>query len=322
MTKTTIEWTDETHNPGIFGCSHHGKGCTHCYAERMASRLGRMGQARYGEATEGWRWTGDVSVVPVEQAVQSILDLPRRRSDRPTRTFVTSMGDMLHEQIPVEWTAQVIAAMGQRPDRIFQVLTHRGRRWPEVAKAVSDRIDVWSHRPGGWAWPDNVWAGLSVSTQAEADREIPGLLQVPARVRFLSVEPMLGAVDLTRYLSCGRDIDDPRPPIDGIDWVICGGESGPDARPMHPDWARGLRDQCQAAKVPFLFKQWGEWVTEGQAPDDITLPSMSRVEWATQDADGQYTEGDQTEVYKVGKKAAGRLLDGRTWDEMPEAPRA
>ena len=313
--KTSIEWTDETHQPGIYGCSHHGKGCINCYAERLSHRLGNMGQPAYAGATEGWRWTGQVQVVPVEQAVASILGLPRRRGfDRPVRTFVTSMADMLHEQVPTDWTARVIVAMAERTDRIFQVLTHRGRRWPEVARRVIEARGY---------WPPNVWAGLSVSTQEEVDREVPGLLQVPRAVRFLSLEPLLGAIDLGRAIGhmhidrlspAGRcDHTCPRCWGPQVQWVIVGGESGPKARPMHPDWARSIRDQCVEAGVAFHFKQWGAWAPKSM-PWDVDYEESARPSGMPPWEEA----GGAVAMFRIGKKAAGRLLDGRTWDEFPE----
>lgn len=340
MAVTSIEWTDESHNPGIYGCSQHGKGCTFCYAQRMAERLANMGQDNYVGTTEGWRWTGNVRTVPVERAVESILRLPRRRGfDRPVRTFVTSMGDMLHESIDPAWTAAVIVAMDQRPDRVFQVLTHRGTRWPLVVERVLEQLG---------RWPNNVWAGLSASTQAEVEKEIVGLLAVPG-TRFLSLEPLLGPVELsnvTRRADCVQRLG--RPALEGIHWVIAGGESDPKARPSHPYWFRSLRDQCVASGVPFHFKQWGEWLPISEIPDSGEHLYRSRrtadPDWEDQsivdEMEGRvctvpdlvlHTDGTHVAIgdphafagpspmqaFRVGKKAAGRELDGRTWDEFP-----
>jgi protein gp37 len=200
----------------------------------------------------------------------------------------------------------------------------------------------------------NVWLGVSVEDQRRADERIPILLDTPAAVRWISAEPLLGPVDLHPYLlgfpaghpascACGHGHGFDRCPnygrvaqrchkcgctefrkalgADGLHWVVAGGESGRGARPMHPDWARSLRDQCAAAGVPFLFKQWGAWVTEDQSPEDIVLPGQSRGAWATKDSDGEWG-GDQTQVYSVGKKAAGRLLDGVEHNGFPEAHHA
>ena len=169
--------------------------------------------------------------------------------------------------------------------------------------------------------PPNVWIGATIVNQAEADRDIPKLLDVPARVRFLSMEPLLGPVDLTHIEVFGGDaeifplkgttdcVDDEGAPTDDVpalDWVIVGGESGPGARPMSPDWARSLRDQCAAAGVPFLFKQWGEWIPMLDQAEGVPVREMT-------------TTPDGWVMGHAGKKAAGRLLDGRTWDGFPTA---
>ena len=187
-----------------------------------------------------------------------------------------------------------------------------GRQWAE------DQQSEWP--------PRNFWAGTSVEDQQRADERIPLLLQTPAAIRFLSVEPMLGPVDLRRLTYRGDRLN----PLDTandmaaphIDWIIVGGESGPNARPLHPDWARSIRDQCQAAGVPFFFKQWGEWAPQGS-------PHVNRHGWIN--AEGEFNELERlphglgrhpvagwSTTYRVGKRAAGRILDGRTWDEFPK----
>lgn len=285
----------------------------------------------------GARWTGKIRLVPEK------LDEPLHWR-KPSMVFVNSMSDLFHEDVPFDFIDKVFAVMalcdGTRTNGIhhtFQVLTKRPERMAEymndpdtpyrVAAEVTYRvIPGWRPLRGGldWrpekVWPlPNVWLGTSVENQEYANKRIPYLLQTPAAVRFLSCEPLLGPVDLEKPMP-GPACNGIYPPWyiqSGIHLVIAGGESGPGARPMHPDWARSLRDQCQAAWVPFFFKQWGEWVTESQAPANITLPGRSTAFWAERDGDGEYTSGDQTAVYKVGKKKAGRLLDSRTWDEMP-----
>jgi protein gp37 len=165
--------------------------------------------------------------------------------------------------------------------------------------------------------PPNVWIGTTVEDQERANERIPELLSIPARVRFLSCEPLLGPVefsDVTHRADCVSRLG--KPALEGIHWVICGGESGPKARPMHPDWARSLRDQCLAARVPFFFKQWGEWLAVSQSDDDDpdTSPGSrkeSKFVCAHEDT------GTGECVFRVGKKAAGRLLDGREWNEFP-----
>jgi protein gp37 len=177
------------------------------------------------------------------------------------------------------------------PQHTFQVLTKRPERMLEymegrdLRKPIAAAARIWpKHRVGSTQWPPaNVWLGVSVEDQETADERIPILLETPAAVRWISAEPLLGPIDL-------RDAHFAEIVGQQLDWVVVGGESGKDSRPMHPDWARKIRDACSAARVPFLFKQWGEW-----------LPT------------------DRYEFAKVGKRCAGRLLDGRTWDEYPRA---
>lgn len=180
-----------------------------------------------------------------------------------------------------------------------------------------------------YLWPlPNLWLCVTVCNQEEADEKIPLLLQVPAIKRGVSIEPMLGPVNFHLEDLVGQTWDTLRGGITAessglgiftayqetpaLDWVICGGETGPGARPMHPDWVRGLRDQCQGARVPFFFKSWGEWVTENQSPEDILLPGQSTIPHGWKGR--KYEES----VYRVGKRRAGRLLDGREWNEAPE----
>jgi protein gp37 len=181
----------------------------------------------------------------------------------------------------------------------------------------------------GWPWP-NVWLGTTVENQAEAARRIPSLLSVPAIVHFLSVEPLLGPIDLSIAPAIGRSGwlrpltgDHQLQPIHAdhrgarIDWCIVGGESGPHARPMHPDWARSLRDQCRAASTAYFFKQWGEWVAEGY-PGQNRGPSVRWLSWSGE-AWGEYQGGNLGDcVARVGKHTAGRLLDGQEWSQFPD----
>jgi protein gp37 len=230
------------------------------------------------------------------------------------------MGDLFHEDVSYAYIDMVFIVMSICPQHRFMVLTKRPERMLAYAKSVMSRdIDI--------QWPlPNVWLGVTAENQEMADKRIPTLLQIPAAVRFVSVEPMLGPVDLSsipgfHYPGCtthdalnGRLIhhdDDYKWTVDEkLDWVICGGESAPKARPMHPDWVRSLRDQCQEADVPFFFKQWGEW---GKAEIDAKVigGAKGQINLEPQDIVGIW-------MFKVGKKAAGRLLDGRTWDEIPE----
>lgn len=266
--KTRIEWTDATWNP-VTGCTKVSEGCDHCYAETIAHRF--AGTAAYPNGF-------DVTLRPER------LDQPLRWR-RPRRIFVNSMSDLFHKDVPDEYIARVFAVMALAPQHTFQVLTKR----PGRMRSLFTSVDFW--RTVGYICDDagnpdvapdrlhpapNVWLGVSVENQKWADVRIPELLATPAAVRFLSCEPLLGPVDLAPWLwegvkqptDYGTGVEYDVAPSYALDWVIVGGESGAGARPMHPAWARSLRDQCTAAGVPFLFKQWGEWAPAGRCFDD------------------------------------------------------
>lgn len=378
-TKSTIEWTDRTWNP-IVGCSKCSAGCDNCYAERMAARQAYMGNHNYlkvvnhivedlsGENVvnepDFWfeGWTGKTDFV--ESAIEKPLYWKT-----PQHIFVCSMSDLFHPSVPFEWIADVWRTMAFCPQHTFQVLTKRIERALEFVKWLENKHtydggDLMFKNPdGGYIWKTwplpNVWLGTTAENQEMADKRIPDLLKCPAAKRFVSVEPMLSAVDLEKaidvpngrylnylrgdyYVVIGKDengqaifSDRPYGAIGrgrGVDWVICGGESGPGARPMHPDWARGLRDQCKAAGVPFFFKQWGEYaplsnwhvmVPEGNyaftpAGQKITPKDNDPKHhvWPATENDG-YKNDDEFSSYRVGKKKAGCLLDGVEHKEFP-----
>ena len=210
--QSTIEWTDATWNP-VTGCTKISPGCKHCYAERLAARLHAMGNPRY---RDGFK----VTLHPDQ------LTLPLRWKS-PRRIFVNSMSDLFHDAVPEEFIRRVFEVMAQAHWHIFQVLTKRAQRLAELAPRLP--------------WPSNVWQGVSVENARYASR-VSELVKVPAAVRFLSVEPLLGPIDL---------------PLKGVAWVTVGGESGPGHRPMRPEWVRAIRDQCTDAGIAFFFKQWG-----------------------------------------------------------------
>lgn len=342
---TSIEWCDHTFNPWM-GCTKVSPGCDHCYAEaRMDTRLHRVnwgpGQPRVRTQTWGDpdKWN--------KQHEAFFAQHGRRQ-----RVFCASLADVFDNEVPAEWRADLFRLIRKTPNLDWLLLTKRiGNAHEMMVDAIEHELDMgvdpaFDNVP----WP-NVWIGATIVNQAEADRDIPKLLQVPAAKRFLSMEPLLGPVKLQRFCACGCNktleqavdeaMDGPsalnqfqaRAAIKttlGVDWVIVGGESGPSARPMHPDWARSLRDQCQAAGVPFLFKQWGEWAeiegdyqlspdeaeTEGYDPKtDCVLTPDGKVFAHPNDLPADVLGRWMT---KLGKKAAGRLLDGRTWDEVPE----
>ena len=326
--KTRIEWTDATWNP-VTGCTRVSPGCENCYIDwappfRMEDRHFRDGDGNRSHAigsTTGVRLHPDRLNQPL-------------RWRKPRRVFVNSLSDLFHEDVPDTYIAAVFEVIARAPDHTFQVLTKRHGRMKSLLNSwARDGMVIdsgWLHtgRPLGelrqiaplWTPPPNVWLGVTVEDQQRADLRIPALLDTPAEVRFLSCEPLLGRVDLRRSI-------DP-----GIDWIIVGGESGKDARPMHPDWARSLRDQCQDAGVPFFFKQRGEWTWN--EPGQFTVPPKPYTDRTMLMHPGGMTAMSKrnpfdpfavghpnwaTRITRVGKRAAGRLLDGRTWDQMPTA---
>lgn len=330
---TKIEWSDATWNP-MTGCDEVSPGCDHCYAKTFAERW-RGIPGHYFE--NGF----DVQLRPDK------LDQPLRWR-KPRKIFVNSMSDLFHKDVPDEYIARVFAVMAATPHHTYQVLTKRHGRMRsllsngEFRKAVQHRVsyvgdDDYSARHYR-VWPlPNVWLGVSVEDQKRADLRIPALLDTPAAVRFLSCEPLLGPVDLgfgdphrnhesddvNGYphpricLTCSTEEHEVEyfrrePGGHGVDWVIVGGESGRGARPMHPQWARSLRDQCAQAGVPFHFKQWGEW-----APVGLGIGKFDPPERLIGDALDDM--GHRQIVRRVGKHQAGRLLDNRTWDEFPAA---
>ena len=310
---THIEWTDATWNP-VTGCTRVSPGCVNCYIDWAPPfRIeGRHFTDRDGNRSHAIGATTGVRLHPDR------LDWPlRKRSWRGKRVFVCSLADLFHDDVPDEYIARVFAVMALTPEVTYQVLTKRPARMRALltsgafADLLGDTLGMmlFEQRISDYdvTFPlPNVWLGVTVEDQQRADLRIPILLDTPAAVRWLSCEPLLGPVNLGRAVGTYYG-GDPREDESGIDWVVAGGESGPGARPMHPDWARSLRDQCRDAGVPFLFKQWGDLVTEEQAPEDIPLPAVS---W-------RHLGDDQPPVWRVGKKRAGRLLDGRTHDGYP-----
>jgi protein gp37 len=360
--KSKIEWTDATWNP-IRGCSVVSEGCRNCYAMAVAARFSQRywkvwqgmtlissakqklteAQARNkvaneaahgvvmearpsseGQAYEGLayrnesgaHWTGQVKLI------EEHLEYPLRWK-RPRRIFVNSMSDLFHESIPFEWLTRIFHVMARAGHHTFQVLSKRdmSKRIDEALRrevehlCAMDSLGAGIHQEIIWPLP-NVQIIASIEDQPSADQRIPWLMKTDAAVRGISAEPLLGPIDI----AFDREFD-------RLDWVIVGGESGPGARPMHPDWARSLRDQCVAAGVPFFFKQWGEWgsTTVGNIGPDRNLDGDGPEWTAFRKHDHQFVEPGQKVgratgdygMYRVGKKAAGRVLDGQTWDEYP-----
>ncbi|AMU58946.1 DUF5131 family protein [Mycobacteroides abscessus] len=260
--KTGIEWTDATWNPTT-GCDKVSPGCDNCYAMTLAKRLKAMGSPRYqvdgDPETSGPGFGVTVHPTALDQAL---------RWTRPRRIFVNSMSDLFHTRVPDEYIARVFAVMALAPRHTFQLLTKRHGRMRALLNSrdfLQLVWDAWSVENGpdeseslgtdpAERWPlPNVWLGVSAEDQKRADLRIPALYDTPAAVRFVSAEPLLGLIDTTTSGLLARDEFDR-----GIDWMIVGGESGPGARPMHLDWAKQLRDQCEEAGVAFHMKQYGE----------------------------------------------------------------
>lgn len=281
--KSKIEWTDATWNP-VAGCSKVSPGCDNCYAIRTADWIQGMGgkgaEAYIGTTNGEGDWSGTINLL------DGRLDKPLRWS-KPRLIFVNSMSDLFHPDVPVDFIRKVWAVMGDpKADRhTFQILTKRPQRMSRIL--------------GGEVPLENVWLGTSIETNEYAFRA-DHLRDTPAHVRWLSLEPLLGPLP-------GLDLT-------GIDWVVVGGESGPGARPMHPDWVRDIRDRCVAAGVPFHFKQRGRWTW-----DEPTNPKYQRGT-KTINAAGEFIDGHEvgdSHVWEWNKEQTGRDLDGRTWDEWP-----
>lgn len=341
-TSTKIEWADHTFNPWV-GCTKVSPGCDHCYAEAWDRRFavsGRAmhwgaGKARTRTSAANWRlplrwndrtrisfgaWVALRRFGYEEAALISHGHVPPRRP----RVFCASLADVFDNEVPVEWRSSLFDLIKNTPHLDWLLLTKRiGNAGAMIQEAISELDIGYDPDYAMWPWP-NVLIGATVVNQAEADRDIPKLLATPAAKRFLSIEPMLGPVDVFSAITgelLHASGDDYEP--GHIDWVIVGGESGPRARPMHPDWARSLRDQCVSAGVSFHFKQWGEYAYEyDRDRDDPDYRQCDRVarlpgRWINL-AGGHGFNGERVHyAQRVGKKAAGRLLDGRTWDEAP-----
>lgn len=333
---TTIEWTrnddgtpGRTWNP-VTGCSKISDGCTNCYAETIAERF--RGHAAFPKGFD------------VQIRANKVNDPLTWR--KPTRVFVNSMSDLFHDEIDQNWIADIFAVMAAAHRHTFQLLSKRHARMrsllttPAFVNEVRQRAIGKGLPAEQWQWPlPNLWLGVSVETQQWADIRIPALAQTPAAVRFLSCEPLLGPVWIADHIwqaciccegeghdeACARCADDgcDSGHLRKIDWCIVGGESGRKARPMHPEWARSLRDQCKENHVPFFYKQHGEWTPEtpergGDHKRDIALLNDGTVCAPGHLPDRSIWEAKQmVPMYRVGKKTAGRELDGRTHDAFP-----
>ena len=351
---TKIEWADATVNHWA-GCTKVSPACDNCYAQRMAGRLWKV---QWGAGQPRRQF------VSAREMLEA-LDRKAQRIGKRLRVFHNSLSDMFDKEVPDGWSMDAFKAMADTPNLQHLVLTKRIGNVRPYTKRDGLAFDL--------IGDGRIWLGITVVNQEEADRDIPKLLAVPAAKRFLSIEPMLGPVNLnlpTRkwvnsrgdatcdHCCNGDRCDDPthfsrgRPDFaphcrcpycrgtgkgTPLDWIIVGGESGPGARPMHPDWVRSLRDQCAEAGVPFLFKQWGNWraaawfdgpqADAGEEDDFVDLDRTEHVflandgrEWDTMGGRYMYPPmplGHWCLMVREPKERAGRVLDGRTYDEFP-----
>lgn len=328
-----IEWTDHTFNPWE-GCQKVGPGCDHCYAETRNARFAGGQAVNWGPGAPRRRTSPATWAMPRRWNAQA--DAFMAQHGRRQRVFCASLADVFDNAVSREWRDDLAALILDTADLDWLLLTKR------IGNAGAMLGEMFLDGP-----PANVWLGATVVNQAEADRDILKLLRIPASVRFLSMEPLLGPVSFEGLFANPSNIADGTNALEELDWVIVGGESGPGARPMHPDWALSLRDQCEAVGTAFMFKQWGEWrpisqMSEGedralwrsrviakphedQSNLDDIYGRVCTTESTVIHLDGSvhhflepnaFPLGAMT-MYRVGKKAAGRQLDGRTWDETP-----
>jgi protein gp37 len=303
---TKIEWTDETWNP-LVGCSRCSPGCDHCYAIGV---VGRNMSAQHRGLTirsNGRQdWTGEVREVP------HLLDQPLHWR-KPRRIFVNSLSDLFHPDVTEDFILSVFEVMARCPQHTFQILTKRPQRMAEFTGRL-----CWTSSDMSTASPylepegsegeeplDNVWLGVSIESNRYAFRA-DHLRASTAAVRWVSAEPLLGPIDA---------LD-----LTGVDWVVAGGESGPNARPPHPAWFRDLRDRCVAIDCPFLFKQWGEWAPAGNMYDTSDRTHLVMLDGRDRGRPWSGWKIDQPAaepMRRFGKKVAGRELDGLTWDKYP-----
>jgi len=282
MAKSKISWTDYTWNP-ITGCTKVSDGCKHCYAERLSKRL--AGRGGY----------------PKENPFA--VTLHANKLDEPLHwkthgmVFVCSMGDLFHPKVHWSWIDEVIEVIREASWHKFLILTKR----PEIMMSYMEHVNA----------PKNMAVGVSIENQIQANHRLFFLKNTDIEERFVSCEPLLGPIYLDEVsealISINKDHDGNYLGKKGLGLVICGGETGPGARPMHPEWVRGLRDQCLGSGARFHFKSWGEWAAADQLPDSIEVESRNGPAYA------QYTFEDGLTVYRVGAKKSGRLLDGREW---------
>jgi protein gp37 len=339
---TRIEWTDGGATWNIVnGCSIRSEGCSHCYAMTLAGTRLKHHPSRKGltkETKSGPVWTGEVRMH------RPWLDQPIRWA-RPRMIFVCAHGDLFHENVPEAWIDEVMAVVAYTDWHIHQILTkraarlfaymtrlYRDGRYRKVAalianivggteadrqKAVAKCIEQFERKL------PRAWFGVTAENQVTADERIPYLLAAPVSVRWVSAEPLMSFVDLKRFLpKRRRREDEPKVgsdanPSASLDWVVAGYESGPGARPGHPDWARKLRDDCVSAGTAFFFKQWGAWKPDKQHPKRIFIYHDGSTDVPDARAANPKNEGECEIAHFGKKKSTGRELDGRTWLQFP-----
>lgn len=322
-----IEWTNVTWNP-IVGCNKISLGCDNCYAEKMALRQVYIHQKRecglndtclsYTVATNETGWSGKTSFNN-SQLVKPL------RWKKPRMIFVCSMGDLFHKSVPFAWIDQVFDIMAQTPRHTYQILTKR----PDRMKQYFEHKNELLKDLGGYSPPPFIWLGVTAENQEQANKRVPVLLQIPASIHFVSIEPMLSNIFLDDWMipTCKKCNGSGSLPISGggiacpdclntvngqgwlnsqIDWVICGGESGHKARPIHPYWVESIKHQCKVTKTPFFFKQWGAWIHKEQISDFDKIKDNFKNHVVIDN------------FHKLGKKKAGRLLDSKEHNEMPK----
>ena len=327
---TAIEWCDSTFNPWI-GCTRVSPACDDCYAARStpARTLGiawGTGAARHRTGKHNWCQPA---------AWQHQAEAFRAEHGRSRRVFCASLADWLDNEVPTEWLVDLMRLVRDTPDLNWLLLSKRIGNWPgrlTKAAGMAALRDNRARWPGMAEWlcdwldgksPRNAWLGCTTCNQQEYDRDIGKLLRTPAAVHFLSVEPMLGRIYMRMGGASTPDYSEHRP-LARLDWVICGGESGPKARPMHPEWSAHLRDQCDSAGVSFMFKQWGEWRPLLNMTRDEHFHQQG-ADWLWLKLNGTTHRNDDETPYdvsdaamkRIGKKEAGRLLDWREHNAFP-----
>jgi len=350
--KHKIQWLNipgfqgKTWNP-LLGCREKSEGCDNCYAVKQAFRLAHMGQERYMDVTmfpeKGWNGKS--------LKVGTAINAPFKWKS-PSVIFVCSMGDLFFDKHKFTDIDEIFAVMASNPQHIFIVLTKRPQRmlkwfnwkdtsWDNEGMRGDERIRYYCWHNHGvkieskdWKWPlQNVWIGVTAENQKQANKRLPVLTKVPSAVKFVSIEPMLEPVDVSLWQYTGFD----EPPYDDvINWVICGGESGHNARPLHPDWVRSVRDNCEKTGTPFFFKQWGEYLFI----EETAQPPFYRAPNTGDEFDGNGINFYDPETcepgkwmghkfiedldtlggmyWNAGRKLTGNLLDGKTHENYPE----